>query len=443
MPDTHLHGSALVVDEQTLQNAGLTLDEQQLNAVRACVDTARRVVAFTGKAGTGKTTIIKFVYKLLADAGYRVALAAPTGKAAKRIKEATGLPAVTFHRLLEFSMPGERDQKTGKHYGESTPKRNRQAPLEYDVVIGDEYAMVNQELHGDIVGALPNGGRLVVCGDINQLPPIEKHAANAKAPSAFKQMLDKFSGITLATIHRTGSDSTIAIAGDRILRGMAPAPASDFKRFIDNTPIDTLIQHAMEVDFSDVNNQCITPTNISWVGQHKLNAALQSVYRQEFDGWYELERHPWDQKNPVRIRVGDKVVMNQNYYTLGANNGEMGIFNGEVGIVRDISEFGEVEVDLGDRTIVIPPIATVDFGAAGKRDLKPQRDLALAYALTTHKCQGSEYSHVTYVINKSQFRSLNRYNFYTAITRARQSVCLICDSRALSAALSNTKTSFD
>ena len=129
-----------------MHQENLTLDAEQKLAVELSCDLSKRIVAIPGQAGTGKTTIILTVYELLASAGYSVVLCAPTGKAAKRIFEATGVPAVTVHRLLEYPHPGERDPKTGKALITTEPKRDRYNPLEYQVVLCDEFMMVNQEV---------------------------------------------------------------------------------------------------------------------------------------------------------------------------------------------------------------------------------------------------------------------------------------------------------
>lgn len=417
------------------------LDEKQRDAVRAGIDKTRRVVGVTGKAGTGKTTIIRHLYDLLVGAGYTVGVGAPTGKAAKRIKEATGIPhCMTFHRMLEFTSPGEPDPKTGKPVWFSYPQKHRGNPLSFDVVMGDEYAMVNQELHGDITGAIKPGGRLLVFGDANQLPPIEESAALAKQPSKFTEILQKFNGITLDTIHRTGSGSGIADNGGRVLRGFAPVKRDDFAITYTSSPVDVLLAHVKkgEIDYAVQENQIITPSNISWVGSYKLNASIQSMLRPNAE-WFELARHPWDQKRPVRVTVGDKVVVTKNLYNIQGNDGSLGVFNGETGIIKAISRWAEIEIDFGDRIAVLPPEQVVRIGDAVKT-IYPHRELALAYALTTHKCQGSEYEAAVYVMNKSQFRMLNRANLYTGITRARHHVTLISDVQSVARACSNTDT---
>lgn len=411
-----------------LQIDGHPLDDKQRTALVACTDRSRRVVGVTGPAGTGKTSLIRAVTHVLTEAGYTVGLGAPTGKAAKRIKEATGIPAQTFHRMLEFTSPGEPDPKTGKPVWVSYPQRNRAKPLQYDVVIGDEYAMVHKELHGDIVGAIKPGGRLLTFGDNNQLQPIEKNPVDAKSPSKFTEILQKFDGIVLDTLHRTGSGSVIADNARRILRGMAPVRGAGFTIDYTSQPVDAVLKfiRGREDLFRHVDNQIITPTNVSWCGQYKLNVAIQSQVQPHTKGWYELARHEWDSKRPVRVRVGDKVVVNKNLYSINCNDGTMGVFNGETGLIQAIDTGGLIEIDLGDRVCILPPQMAIEVGGQ-VRTIYPHRELGLAYALTTHKCQGSEYKEVIYVMNKSQTVMLCKPNLYTGITRARQQVHVITD----------------
>ncbi len=170
----------------------LQFDDSQLKAIGACCNIERRVVAITGEAGTGKTTIIQNVYETLSARGHNVVLCAPTGKAAKRITEATGIAARTLHRLLEYPHPGEVDDKTGKTLITTDPKKDRINPIEFDVVICDEYAMVNVELHRNLLDALPNGGIIRMFGDANQLQPIETAQSKRiqQQDSSFIKMLE-------------------------------------------------------------------------------------------------------------------------------------------------------------------------------------------------------------------------------------------------------------
>lgn len=416
-----------------------TPDEQQSLAIRACLDIARRVVPITGPAGTGKTSIIRVVADKLQDAGYTVALAAPTGKAARRIREATGIQAQTFHRLLEFTNPGEPDPKTGKAITSSFPMRDRTKPIDADVIIGDEYSMASKQIHADIVSAIKPGGRLLVFGDENQLQPIEE-GANAKGPSRFIELIHKFDGIKLATVHRTGNGSGIADNARRVLRGMAPVKRDDFTMVYTSQPVQEVLSHlkGKEDLYRTPEYQIITPTNISWVGTYKLNVAVQSQLQPHSRGWFELMRSEWDSKRPVRVRVGDKVVVNKNLYNINTNDGMMGVFNGETGIILSISPTGEIELDLGDRIAILPQVMSIDMGDKVTRMIYPHRELALAYVLTTHKVQGSEYKGIVYVQNKSQTMVLNRSNLYTGITRARETAHVITDMASMAKACSTT-----
>lgn len=419
------------------------LDDKQREAVERCIDHAQRCVAITGPAGSGKTTIIQTVVEALEDAGYKVAVAAPTGKAARRIREATGLDAVTIHMLLEYTSPTDIDERTGKPYGDTYPRRTKEAPLHYDVVIGDEYAMVTHELHGNLAAAIKAGGRLLVFGDVQQLPPIETNAALAKQQTPFQRLLSKFNGIYLDKVHRQAKDSGVLDAAQRVLAGMAPRSNEDFKlintaeKSATGGPVEKLTDLILEldeqgIDFKALNNQVIVPGNKSWVGQYKLSQLMQTLLFDEKRDMLKLSRHKWHANSPVEVGVGDKVMMGKNWYGIECRDGSRGVMNGEVGTVIAIDhDLGIVSVDFEDRIADIPPMIQVEIGNRVFVGY-PTSDLHLAYALTTHKCQGSEYQNVIYILNMSHAILLNRKNFYTALTRARKRCWLLYDSKALS-----------
>ena len=413
------------------------LDEKQVDAINRCLDTTKRCVGVTGPAGSGKTTIIRFAYEKLVDAGYSVRVAAPTGKAAKRIREATDLPASTIHLLLEFTSPSEEDPKTGKPYGDTFPRRTKENPLDYDVIIVDEYAMVHRDLHADLVNAMKHGSRLLVFGDNQQLPPIETNERNKALPTAFNMILDKFDGIHLKTVHRTQDGSHVFMNAKRILDGLMPQNKDTFRLIPANDIITALLENVQDADFTKLNNQIITPGNISWVGVHKLNAALQTFF------WSDKDRRMfrpmrWKNKttgkgdDPIEVGIGEKVIITRNMYDVIGNDGTTGAFNGESGIISDINfESEEITINFGERQVVIPSM--MQNVMENKVFVNyPQRDIALAYAVTTHKAQGSEFENVIYVIGRSLYRMLNRRNLYTAVTRARQSVKIIYDKDSLS-----------
>ncbi len=412
------------------------LHDVQRTAVTSCLDMTKRIVAVTGEAGTGKTSIIRIVYNSLLEAGYSPVIAAPTGKAAKRIREATEAPAMTLHMLLKYTRPGEIDEKTGKPVGHSFPRHDRQTPIAYDHVLVDEYAMVNHELHRNLIDALPNGCRLLVFGDASQLPPIESVPKYAAMTTPFNAALQKFDGIRLTQVHRQSEDSMVLLNAQRINNGMGPKQGSnDFAVTITDRPVQAVIDAVMHADdaFAKLNNQVITPTNKSWIGTEALNEQLQMMLMPHGRKVMQLERHKWA-KNQVSIGVGDKVMMTKNYYDLTADDGSVGLFNGEVGIVTELGDYNEVVVDFDGRIIVVPPAIQVSY-ENNIAVVYPQRDLELAYVLTTHKAQGSEYNHVIYVMNKAAMFNLNRKNFYTAVSRARQKVHVITDMKSMSTAL--------
>lgn len=439
--------AAEITDTTPEQTPEVVLDDKQVEAIQACVNNAHRLVCVTGQAGSGKTTIMRQVYKLLTDAGHNVAVCAPTGKAAKRVYEATGIRARTMHLLLEYTHPGDPDPKTGKPTGWSVPRRNNDNPLAENIVIADEYAMVNRELHRNLVSALPAGGRLLAFGDINQLPPIETTTINKEMPSPFRQLMSthKFPTIVLDKIHRQGEGSGIIDNSRRILQGLTPMRKSDFDLVISDDPLkhlSTILRRAeqeKQVLFRTPDHQVIVPSRKGWVGSHALNGLMQQMYERKDADCVVLDR--WDEKFPCTVRLGSKVIQTKNDYNLG-------VFNGETGLVTELNmELGTFVVDFGDRVIEFPPeLDYEDFDFVNdtrvKKYYNPQKNIELAYALTTHKCQGSEYGHVIYVMNKSMFGLQIRSNLYTGVTRARKHVTLLSDQRSIMSALKRTEVSF-
>ena len=400
------------------------------------------MVAITGPAGTGKTTILRQVHKELSNAGYKVTLCAPTGKAARRIKEATGIEASTIHKLLEYPRPGDRDPNTGKPLQVGFPSRSRANPIDYDIVLCDEYAMVNHEVHRNLVDALPAGGVIRCFGDVNQLQPIETDWRMKDKPSPFMDMLERFPSVRLTTIHRQGEGSGITENAAYILAGRQPRKKDDFLMTFTEKPLRALEMylraHADPFDeqppimFDSLEHQIITPANKRLAGAHAINTAVQRIYRDfSMNKPIRLPRQSWDEKAGIicDVCLHDKIIWLDNNYDLD-------IMNGEQGIIEDIDhEFGGLTINFGDRVIEIPS----DMPTTNKKgeivSYDPRMSIMLAYAVTTHKSQGSEYQHVVYILNQSAMWMHCRSNFYTGVTRARTAVNVLADAKSLSNAV--------
>ena len=177
-------------------------------------------------------------------------------------------------------------------------------------------------------------------------------------------------------------------------------------------------------EFFEATKQIISPSRNSWVGTHKLNSTIQMKrFGDRLEEGFPIERHKWAKPQEFNLFIGDKVIFTKNNYDLG-------VFNGETGIVTDIKLYGDVTIDFGDKVVVIPTSQMLQI--YGKMiEYNPQKDIDLAYVITTHKSQGSEYKEVTYVMDRSLIFMCNRKNLYTAITRARQKVNIVTDQKTL------------
>lgn len=460
----------------------IQLDDSQVQACELCLDLTKRIVGVTGPAGSGKTTILKRVYTQTAAAGYQTALVAPTGKAAKRIKEATGIDAMTIHRLLEYPRPGEIDEKTGKALDSTFPKRNRQNPLDHYVVYVDEAAMASHELYRGIIDALPRGGCIRMFGDVNQLKPIEKTTAMKKQATPFEKVLKEQPSVRLSTIHRQAEDSAVLSAANRLVKGVMPPHRSEdlmFQILVTDRPVDKLLKYCEvaaqnDVHFHHIEHQIITPSNKSWIGTVKLNAVLQSHFHPyALEEGIKLPRHKWVKDQKVYVAEGEKVVWTNNVYDMRSVperflDAEMRqyvpppesctIFNGETGLVESIvhEEYdqvlengqemqmpvGSIILNLGDRKVYVPSQVLHENKRGDLVTFDPRVDIDHAYALTTHKCQGSEFESVVYVLNKSVSGTITRRNFYTAVTRARTRAAVITDTPTLQLAVNRLDTNW-
>lgn len=398
------------------QLSELELDEMQRTAVKEAVRSGLLVI--TGGPGTGKTTTINTIIQYFESEGMDIALAAPTGRATKRMSETTGYEAKTIHRLLELS--GGMDEHAGF-------ERNEQNPLETDVIIIDEMSMVDITLMHNLLKAVVAGTRLILVGDVNQLPSvgpgcvlkdiIDSHACNV---------------VRLNRIFRQASESDIIVNAHKINRGEPVSldnKSRDFfflKRYDANVIISICIQLIRQklpkyVNASPFDIQVLTPMRKGLLGVERLNTILQQ-YLNPPDGKKAEREH-----GQTIFRVGDKVMqIKNNYqaeweirsrYNIPIEKG-LGVFNGDMGIVREINSFSEtLTVEYEERRMVEYPFKELD-------------QLDLAYAITIHKSQGSEYPAVIIPLLTGPRMLMNRNLLYTAVTRARKCVTLVGDEKA-------------
>jgi exodeoxyribonuclease V alpha subunit len=392
------------------------LSVEQENAVMLCCDLSTLIASVTGGAGTGKTLVLGKVYETLARRGRKVVLAAPTGRAAKRIQELTGIPAKTIHRLLEFPRPDEDDFGV---VDPTEPKRNRFNRLDEMVVIVDEASMVAPTLYRQLIDALPNGGVIRFFGDNNQLPPVE----DGEPP--FIKILKERPMIELH--HNFRSEDHIVSNAMRILRGSIPIRNDRFEVLYSDWPMKTLAEFATG-EFAKDNRQIIMPTRRGNYGTSKTNPTLQLKFN-KYKGGLRVDRYD-EKEAKLIVKPKDKFIWIKNDYNLD-------LFNGEIGTVDWVDEDeGSCGLLLGDRHVIVPPrVKMFSYYHGTHIQYDPRKQLELGYAITTHKAQGSEFETVIYCISRGQAFLLNRRNFYTAITRAKGHVIIIADRRAMYLAL--------
>ena len=396
------------------KSAKLELDEMQKKAVKAAINNG--ILILTGGPGTGKTTTINAMIRFFESEGMDIFLAAPTGRAAKRMTEATGYEARTIHRLLELAYtPEGRDNRM--QYG-----RNEENPLEADVIIIDEMSMVDLPLMHALLKAITVGTRLVLVGDKDQLPSVG-------AGSVLKDLIvsQSFPLITLSKIFRQAEQSDIVVNAHKINRGervRLDNRSKDFfflKREDANTIIGvvlTLIQKKLpkyvEADMFDI--QVLTPTRKGLLGVERLNGILQQ-YLNPPDSKKAEKEH-----GSRTFRVGDKVMQIKNNYQLEWEiatkyglviDSGVGVFNGDIGRIVSIDSYTEkVKVEFEEKKMVEYPFELLE-------------ELELAYAITVHKSQGSEYPAVVIPLLPGPRQLYYRNLIYTAVTRARKCVTIV------------------
>jgi exodeoxyribonuclease V alpha subunit len=377
------------------------LSAEQRQAVEASF--AQGLFVLTGGPGTGKTTTVRTLVQAHRKLGRRVLLCAPTGRAAKRLSEATGAEAQTIHRLLEYN-------PRARAFG-----RNADAPLEAHVVLVDEASMLDLTLGDSLLAAIPNDCALVLVGDIDQLPPVG-------AGPLLRELLNSEACpvVRLSQVFRQAQRSAIVRAAHAIQEARRPTPtpphehgegdlfiirASD-PAVISQRLLDSLnrMQAAYGLDPKrDV--QVLSPMRKGALGTERLNELLQQAL------------NPTQEPNAAgRLRRGDKVMQLRNDY-------DREVFNGDLGEVLAVSA-DAVSIDIGGRSVVY--------------DRDARDALALAYASTIHKVQGSEFPAVVIVLHATHFMLLSRALVYTAITRAKRLAVIIGEDRALDRAIANT-----
>ncbi len=392
----------------------IILDDNQKNAVISTQNNGVSII--TGGPGTGKTTTINAIIEMFETDGYEVSLAAPTGRAAKRMTEATERPAKTIHRLLEVigvAEDGDADARFG---------RNEQNPIEADVIIVDEMSMIDAFLMNSLLKAISIGTKLVLVGDVNQL-------ASVGPGNVLKDIIESeiFNVVQLTKIYRQSDESGIVINAHKINAGEKVQLDNQYNDFIyigRNTAAEALnatiglikTKLPKYVGASELEIQVLTPMRNGILGVNTLNDELQKYINPPADNKKERE------VGTVVFREGDKVMQIKNNYQIDweqkNSKGQVieygkGVFNGDMGIITSINNSTNLlEVRFDDDKYVI-------------YEAKQLEELELAYAVTVHKSQGSEYPAVVMPLVAGTSMLMTRNLLYTAVTRAKQCVCIV------------------
>ena len=408
------------IEKQT----GMELDEHQMTAVKEAVRNGLLII--TGGPGTGKTTTINTIIKYFEMEGLDIFLAAPTGRAAKRMSETTGFEARTIHRMLELN---------GGVDGAAGFERNEQNPLETDVVIIDEMSMVDISLMHALLKAVAVGTRLILVGDVNQLPSVGPG-------SVLRDIIrsHECNVVMLTKIFRQASTSDIIVNAHKINQGEEVTldnKSMDFfflKRYDADVIISVVLQLIKQklpkfVDATPYDIQVLTPMRKGLLGVERLNGILQRYLNPPSPQKREKEH------GDILFREGDKIMQTRNNYQLeweirtkyglSVDKGT-GVFNGDMGIVREINDFAEtMTVEFDEGRMVEYPYKLLD-------------ELELAYAITIHKSQGSEYPAVVIPLLSGPSMLMNRNLLYTAVTRARKCVTLVGNEVTFAQMVQNT-----
>jgi exodeoxyribonuclease V alpha subunit len=389
----------------TEEVSGITLSGLQQQAVQRA--RADKVLVITGGPGTGKTTLITAIVQILSRRGLRVSLCAPTGRAAKRMAEATGRESRTIHRLLEWS------PKTG------TFTRDENMPLACDALILDEASMVDIVLFSRLLAAVPPSSRLIIVGDSDQLPSVGPGNVLADLISSAVIPVTR-----LTEIFRQAGESSIVVNAHRINAGLMPQPApadeGDFF-FIEREEPEAVVAAVRELVTTRIPRrfgldprqdiQVLTPMRKGVLGAANLNKELQTLLN---PGGPSLSR------GGIELRAGDRVIQMRNNYA-------QGVFNGDIGAVTEVNEASRTATVSYDERTVQYESADLD-------------QISLAYACSIHKSQGSEFPAVVIVLHTQHYVLLKRALLYTAVTRARKLAVIVGSRRALAMAVKNAGT---
>lgn len=391
----------------------INISHEQQMAIEMGLDLANRIVGITGEAGTGKTFVLGEIGEGLRDQGYKVALCAPTGRAASRIQESSGINASTIHRMLRWTAPEDSED-----FG--MPMYSKMNPMPWDVILVDESSMLSEELYRAIVDAMKPGSCIRFFGDMNQLPPVE-------GESPFLKLLRRFPSIILEQNFR--SDSGIVKAARQIIKGIVPTPNHEFQllNMGHGFTLSTLDKF-IDPTFMSLRSQIIIPTRVGKYGTEAVNKYAQQKLNPHKRGMALTYNEGYGVIRTTRFRPGDKILWTKNIYALN-------LFNGQLGYIVDFDEeTGDIVCNFDGKDIDIPPILeTYDKAGKATFTFDPRKYIDLAYAITTHKSQGSEFDKVVVLLQRS--RVLNKANFYTAVTRAKQHVTCLAGSGGLSFAM--------
>ena len=386
------------------QKIGMSLAESQIAAIRRAL--VSKVLVITGGPGVGKTTIVNAILRILAAKGVNLLLCAPTGRAAKRMTEATGFEAKTIHRLLEV------DPKGGGF------KRGADHPLDCDLLVVDETSMVDVMLMQALLKAIPDHAALLIVGDIDQLPSVGPGQVLADIIAS-----NSVPVVRLTEVFRQAAQSRIITNAHKINQGfipdlLRPDGGSDFY-FVQADDPETAVARIVELVKTRIPQrfgldpirdiQVLCPMNRGGVGARSLNIELQAVLNPA--GERKVERFGWT------FARGDKVMQIQNDY-------DKGVYNGDIGYIDDVDpEEGELTASFDGRAVIY---------VFGELDT-----LVPAYAATIHKSQGSEYPAVIIPVMTQHYNMLQRNLLYTGVTRGKKLVVLVGQKKAVAIAVRN------